>query len=416
MLMVERWASKAQGPVKTRIRALNPSLCLALARAGCGGSGGEASKAIVSLDAEKVVAPSGGDTPTPTASPTPDAQPTSVTPIASNFDREPLIVPGYDHGTSKIPLSASPDVLGAFRFICTAGQMNYDDPILFPGSKGASPHLHQWYGNSDGDYSSAYPSLRGSGESTCSNKLNRSAYWIPALMNADGKVITPDYMSIYYKRRPASDPQCLKEATNGCVPLPTGLRLVSGYDMKRMGDAQPENITFYHRCISPNKPSIHRKTLADAISDCGGAGQIMSTINFGSCWNGQIDSADHRSHVVHPKYNDQGYEQCPSTHPYVIPELTQQIAYTIEAGDGDVWFSSDRMNGMTMTGGSTFHADYIEAWDPPTRETWERECLNKKLNCADGELGDGTMLKRGGLTYKAAQRLVTPPDRPKDQL
>ena len=39
-------------------------------------------------------------------------------------------------------------------FICTAGQMNYDDPILYPGVKGGSPHLHQWYGNTAGNYAS----------------------------------------------------------------------------------------------------------------------------------------------------------------------------------------------------------------------------------------------------------------------
>jgi hypothetical protein len=31
------------------------------------------------------------------------------------------------------------------------------------------------------------------------------------------------------------------------------------------------------------------------------------------------------------------------------------------------------------------------------------------LNCSDGELGDGTMLKRGGLNYLAAKRLVDAP-------
>jgi hypothetical protein len=402
MFVAERWPNKACRLVKNNIRAFNPSLLMALVLAGCGGGGGSAVNAIVSVPAESPITPSGGATPiptstaspTPTAPPTPSAQPSSVTAIASNFAREPLIVTGYDHGLpGNVPQSMAPDVVGAFRFICTASQMNYDDPILYPGVKGGSPHLHQWYGNTDGNYASTYATLRASGDSTCSNILNRSAYWVPALMNAAGKVITPDYLSIYYKRRPASDPMCLKESAKGCVALPTGLRVVSGYDMKRMGQAQPENDTFTHRCVSPGKPSTHRKTLAEAINDCGGVGQIIAAINFGSCWNGQLDSADHRSHLVHPTYKGQSYAECPATHPYIIPELTQQIAYTITADDGDVWFSSDRMNGMTMAGGSTFHADYMEGWDPPTRDTWERECINKMLS------------------YTSPQRLVTPPSR-----
>nr|WP_246848159.1 DUF1996 domain-containing protein [Sphingomonas beigongshangi] len=340
------------------------------------------------------------------------AQPAAVTPIASNFDRSPLIVTGYDHGLpGHLPPSMSPDVVGAFRFICTAGQMNYDDPILYPGVKGGSPHLHQWYGNTGGNYASTYGSLRASGDSTCSNMLNRSAYWVPALMSGAGKVIQPDYLSIYYKRLPDGDPMCLKESAKGCVGIPTGLRVVSGYDMKRMGEAQPQNDTFTHRCISPGKTQVHRKTLAEAVADCGGSGQIMTAINFGNCWNGELDSADHRSHLTHATYRGQAYAECPASHPYIIPELTQQIAYTIAADDGDVWFSSDRMNGMTMTGGTTFHADYMEGWDPQTRDTWTSQCIGKMLNCSDGELGDGTMLKRGPLPLLASPRLVDVPTR-----
>ncbi|MBI0477207.1 DUF1996 domain-containing protein [Sphingomonas sp. MA1305] len=419
MLVADRWREKARRLVRIDVRAFHPTVLAALVLAGCGGGGGNAAGAVVDVASGSPITPSGSatpaPTPTPSATPTPtsnNTQPSSVTAIASNFDRASFIVPGYERNGSYVPPSAAPDVVGAFRFICTAGQMNYDDPILYPGVKGGSPHLHQWYGNTNGDYASTYATLRASGDSTCSNMLNRSAYWVPALMNAAGKVIQPDYLSIYYKRLPDGDPLCLKESAKGCVGIPTGLRVVSGYDMKRMGQDQPENATFNFRCISPNKPSDHHATLAEAVKDCGGSGQIMAAINFGSCWNGQLDSADHRSHLTHGVYQGQSYPECPATHPYIIPELTQQIAYTIAADDGDIWFSSDRMNGMTMPGGTAFHADYMEGWDPQTRDTWNSQCIGKMLNCSDGELGDGTMLKRGPLTYAAVQRLVTPPARP----
>lgn len=330
--------------------------------------------------------------------------PADVKPIISNFDTAALLVTGLTP-----PASNKPDDVGAFRMICTAGQLNYDDPILYPGIRGGSPHLHQWYGNSAGRYDSSYASLRAAGESSCSNKLNRAAYWVPALMTAAGRTVEPDYIALYYKRRPDGDPQCLREAAKGCVGLPTGLRAVSGYDMTRMGEEQPDNSTFHFRCITPGKSSEHRHLLAEAIRDCGGVGQVMAAINFGPCWTGTLDSADHRSHLAWASYGTWGYLKCPATHPFVIPELTQQIAYTIESGDGEVWFSSDRMNGMAMAGGTTFHADYMEAWDPPTREKFERFCIGKMLNCSDGVLGDGSMLKRPTLTYKATPRLVTFP-------
>lgn len=328
--------------------------------------------------------------------------PSDITPIASNFDTAPFIVPGYG-----IPASAKPDVVGAFRFICTAGQLLYADPILYPGDVTKS-HLHQFYGNTAADQNSTYVTLRATGESTCSNKLNRSAYWVPVLLTGDGNnVIQPDYLSIYYKRRPAGDPQCLKESAKGCVALPPGFRIVSGFDMNKMGKPQPENMSFSFRCIENNKPSVHRGVLKDAVADCGGSGQIMAAINFGSCWNGMLDSADHRRHLVRGQYVGQTYPQCPTGYDYIIPELTQQIAYTISASDGAIHFASD----MGMEGGSTFHADYMEAWDPTTRLLWEANCMDKMLNCSDGVLGDGTMLKRGALPSIASQRLVDMPAR-----
>ena len=334
-------------------------------------------------------------------------RPVDIKPIASAFAAAPLIQPGAHN---PVP-SMAPDVVGAFRMICTAGQLNHDDPILYPSVKGGSPHLHQWYGNTLGNYASTYENLRGAGESTCSNMLNRSAYWVPALLNAAGKVIVPDYVSLYYKRHADGDPACLLESAKGCVGLPTGLRAVSGFDMRRMGEKQAENATFTFRCISPGKPSIHRRVIAEAIADCGGAGQIDAAINFGNCWSGTLDSADHRSHLTSGAYVGHSYAECPASHPYIIPQLTQGVVYTIAASDGDVWFSSDRMNGMNMPGGSTFHADYMEAWDPATRTTWERRCIGKLLNCSDGELGDGTMLRRGGLSYVAELRLTDAPTR-----
>lgn len=326
-------------------------------------------------------------------------------PIPSNFDTATLIRGGIPRANS-----GKPEEVGAFRFICAPGQLNWDDPIIYANQQGRSPHLHQWFGNLSGRHDSDYASLRGAGDSTCSNKLNRSAYWIPAMFNAAGKVIRPDYISIYYKRRPLNDPLCFKQAKKGCVALPFNLRAVSGYDMNKPDNS--ENQTFYHRCMSPGKSGTHRATLAEAIADCGGAGQIASAIAFGDCWSGQLDSADHRSHLTHGSFGSWGYLKCPPTHPYLIPMLSQGVTYTIEPSDGEVYFSSDRMVGMpAKTPGTTFHADYMPAWDPETQAKWERECIDKLLTCADGNLGDGTIMKRGPLPSVAKPRLINPPVR-----
>ena len=110
----------------------------------------------------------------------------------------------------------SADVVGAFRFICTAGQVLPDDPIVFPGQPGKS-HLHQFYGNEAANAFSTYASLRAGGQSTCNRgpfAANRSAYWMPAMLDGAGNVVKPGFVSIYYKRRPAADPKCSLSSGN----------------------------------------------------------------------------------------------------------------------------------------------------------------------------------------------------------
>lgn len=88
-----------------------------------------------------------------------------------------------------------------------------------------------------------------------------SAYWVPVLMNSAHKVIVPDYLSIYYKRHADGDPACLRESAKGCLGIPPGFRVVSGYDMKRMGQAQLENASYHFRCMAGAQ--THRATLAE---------------------------------------------------------------------------------------------------------------------------------------------------------
>src|SRR3954449_5787704 len=155
------------------------------------------------------------------------------TPIASNGDFNVAMQPTWGSGT--IPGSAAPDVVGAFRFICTAGQVLPDDPIVYPGQPGKS-HLHQFYGNEAANASSTYAGLRARGTSTCNHgpfAANRSAYWMPAMLDGAGNVVKPAFVSIYYKRRPASAPKCsltsgAPHAEGDSLPIPNGLKFIFG--------------------------------------------------------------------------------------------------------------------------------------------------------------------------------------------
>ena len=367
---------------------------------------------------EPVREPTPSPTPAPTPAPAPGGNPMGVqlASIASNFDVNAELVPSW--GTGAIPASAVPDVVGAFRFICNASHLAYDDPIVYPGQPGKS-HLHQFFGNTGTNANSTYASLRTTGSSTCNSPVNRSAYWMPAMMNGKGGVVKPNFVSIYYKRRPKTDPLCAKIGV-ACVDLPRGLRFVFGYNM--LNPAQTPTGAAYFNCQGKGSTPGHYRDIVTAAKNCPVGAQIGAIIGAPECWDGKnLDSADHRSHVAYPAYIGKAYAQCPATHPYVIPTFTMGAWYSTDA-DLDrsgswspatpTWhLASDVMAGMPMMKpGTTLHADWFGAWDDTVMNMWASNCVDKLLNCSGGDLGNGKQIKMfSGFTWLANPRIVNPP-------
>jgi len=360
---------------------------------------------VPTADRAQAASPDRG--PDPAIAPTPEGLPE----IASNFDRAAEIQ------VTRTQAQPANDVVGAFRFICQPGQLNWDDPIIFPGQTGASPHLHQWFGNTSGNAQSTYRSLRTTGQSSCMGPLNRSAYWIPAMLNGRGQVIRPDYIFVYYKRVPSRAAICGADGGK-CRALPRGLRFVFGFDTKRMDRKQPENLLFHWKCATPQ--NTYRGGLEQRFDrlDCPAGNTLMVTLSAPDCWDGKrLDSADHRSHIVHRVNNpNDGHAYCPRSNPLLVPQYTVGVAYNVAAGERiqDWYLSSDRMAGMPqMPPGSTFHADWYGAWDDPTMRAWMANCIDRLLSCSAGNLGNGTIMRRpAGYGLVANPRLVAIPPRP----
>lgn len=349
--------------------------------------------------------------------------------IASNFDINNELV------SADIPGTMAPDNVGAFRFTCNPSHLGYNDPIVYPGQTGRS-HLHQFFGNTLTDANSTYETLRTNGQSTCNNPLNRSAYWIPAMINGADKVVKPDYVTIYYKRTPAADPFCQKGSI-ACVNLPRGLRFVFGFSMTDTS-ATPTGAGYFN-CDGPTAtPGIY-PDIATAAKNCPTApytdpvtgavsyNRLAAIISAPSCWDGKnLDSADHRSHVGYASYaGGFGYAKCPGTHPYHIPTFTLASAYTVDSmldtsgtwtpGVTKTWYlASDKMvDGSMMAPGKSMHADWFGAWDDPIKGMWEDNCLNKLLSCHSGNLGNGKGLKWSPtFRWLAEPRLVDIPPKP----
>ncbi len=247
--------------------------------------------------------------------------------------------------------------------------------------------------------------------------LNRSAYWMPAMLDGRGQAIRPDWISIYYKRVPVTAPLCGKSGAN-CRRLPRGLRYIFGFDTKRMDDKQPENVLFHWKCLTPqNTYRGGLETRFDRL-DCPAGNSLMVTLASPNCWDGKrLDSPDHRRHMAYQFYDGTRPDAvCPRTHPILVPQFTIGAVYAVAEGERtqDWYLASDRMAGMPqMPPGSTFHADWYGAWDEPTLRTWTTNCIDRLLSCSAGELGDGTIMRRpAGYGLVANPRLVPSPPRP----
>jgi hypothetical protein len=375
---------------------------------GCGGSSGEAPVAQSSQSSKPKVAASMEIIPVST-----DVTVSSLTSITDNFNTQD----GLITASWGIPPSMGSDPSGAFRMICGAGQVAYDDPIVYPGQPGKA-HLHQFYGNLAAGANSTYTSLRTTGNSTCGDPsnpaaVNRSGYWMPAMLDGAGNVVKPEYVAIYYKRLPASDPRCTRSnpgAEGDCVGIPTGLRFITGYNMATgTQDAHP----FFYCQNSDNgtikavSSTLH-DNISQVIADCPVGARLTLNISAPDCWDGKnLDTADHRSHVAFGSYvwdaaKAQSYYRCDDAHPYVMPQLAIIAFYTVDANfAANKWhLSSDEMVPGALPG-TTFHADYWEAWSPTVRDTWLASCINGHLNCAGGDLGNGTAIK--GMTVPSTQ-------------
>jgi len=409
-------------------KALAAPLILIAVLPGCKVTKEDAAEAAPPSNAPEIPAgPTAAPTaPTPAPAPAPAPGTGLISPtlaglaaIASNFDVNTALVT-----TGTIPGSGAPDIVGAFRFICGAGQLSYDDPILYPGQPGKS-HLHQFYGNIAANAGSTYSSLRAGGDSTCNwtgsgTAANRSAYWMPAMLDGKGNVVRPDYVSIYYKQRPQSDPTVSNPSApkyfGKAVQLPNGIKFIFGWDPTGINQIKTGGAWF--NCQGPSAKPGHYATLTTALANCPAGNQLGAVIEAPECWDGKnLDSPDHRSHVAYASYGTWGYLKCPSTHPYNIPTFTMGAWYTVAAGDNtSLWELSSDMMAPGQPKGHTFHADFFMAWDPTVHDTWWQNCINKLLNCSGGQLGNGKELKgaaqptyNGVRSWTHPQRLVPKP-------
>ncbi|MFT3812137.1 MAG: DUF1996 domain-containing protein [Acidovorax sp.] len=258
--------------------------------------------------------------------------------------------------------------------------MAFDDPILYPGQPGVS-HLHVFFGNTDTNANSTASSIASSGNSTCfGGILNRTAYWVPAMIDTkDGRPLQPQSSQFYYKT-----------GYNGVVPssvqsMPQGLRMIAG-DAK---NTYPNPGNFSYSCNSTNNVEIPQQA-GSAIPNCPMGSEVWLHIYFPQCWDGvNLDSPDHKSHMA---YATPG-QGCPASHPTPLPEVTFNIIYAVtEANSPLRWRLSSDNYSSSLPGGYSAHGDWFNGWQPDIMKTFVENCDQKALDCHSYLLGDGREL------------------------
>lgn len=256
--------------------------------------------------------------------------------------------------------------IGIFRATCDFSHFSYDDPIVFPGQP-EQAHLHMFWGNTHVNAFSTYDTLINSGGSTCNGQeLNRTAYWIPALIDANYNVRIPNYIKIYYKS--------YGSAVGPTAYYPDNMMLLAN----PADFASGETMGF----------SCNGSSLQLSIPSC--TGNLQMNVRFRNCWNGQDPSKykDNYAMALYSWYTG----ICPSNFPIHLQNIEYLVDFTVDGGNSNTWFLSSDVDRASTTipgaRGGTIHGDWFGGWHKGTNKLWVDRCNNvPSTDCETGYLG-----------------------------
>ena len=288
---------------------------------------------------------------------------------------------------------------GYFRTLCEVSHFAYDDPILYPGQPGRA-HLHMFFGNTEANAYSTFDSLMNTGTGTCNGEdLNRTAYWVPAMLDSNGNALVPFAIMIYYK----NDNFRAQGANELVEPFPDNLRMIAGD-----GSATSPQTGFTGEWETIQTvsfscgPAFHSQNYSALIPDCSGTGQgpfagnaLEMRVAFPQCFD--PGSGTYLRDGSHMSYSEGGYYgiRCPDSHPYDISSIMYRIFYSPDDYGGSLTglhLSSDVTADGILPGGTTAHADWFGAWHPEALEMWTENCNNTQADCEVGILDRSPMI------------------------
>jgi hypothetical protein len=300
------------------------------------------------------------------------------------------------------------------RINCDFSHSSYNDPIVYPWLENMA-HLHRFYGSMDVDHTTTTESLLTDWKSTCQwNELNRSAYWVPALL-------APDYDKRSWKRLldENGDPQWRVvpavvwanevahevfyysagiDDLDAIQPIPAGLRMIAWDHSTVPGDEQDSSIVRRH-CQSWESDDANNPRFSSTIPECKAPDRVRMDIFFPSCWNGvDLDSEDHKSHMAYPSKNSQTWKvDCPDSHPVPLVRPSYHYAFGVLPTVYDPQTKSSKWrriasDNYTVTDTQqwwlSLHADWFNWWHPTIMEAILETCIQDWFDCHNGNLAN----------------------------
>lgn len=290
-------------------------------------------------------------------------------------------------GKTKVSMPRARDAGGnlsahGFRFACVPSHFSYDDPVVYPGQEGRA-HLHMFFGNTGVDYRSTSASIINSGASTChGGTVNRSAYWVPAMINEAGDVVLPKRIFNYYKSW-VSDRSRIQ-------PIPAGLQILANDQILGSGGVavarpgHPEDTWQSSIRVSDHDGLTIEVLFPDCVAVDGSGNPILT-------------SPGGTSHVAYSTAGSNG--NCPASHPYTIPQLTEIFTWDNVPYTSDWQLASDPSSAAK---GTTAHADYMAGWTAEGARIMADCVRNGVHDCGPAWEGDDDMYysPQGTLMYR----------------
>ncbi|MEU4982043.1 DUF1996 domain-containing protein [Streptomyces sp. NPDC021969] len=304
-------------------------------------------------------------------------------PVAEDFVDINDVQPNSRNSRNGLAANGDGGSTGSFTTDCGVNEnnlFNSDNLIAAPGVDNGAHHTHDYVGNQDNDAFSSDEDLANA-DTSCQNQGDKSTYYWPVLRLQDGtqefdandqgggaegnigKILKPAEAQIRFVGSRQGD----------VVAMPKFLRVITG-DAKSFtnGDANANT--------SWSCSGFEDRQVTDKYPLCPEGSQVLRTVNFQSCWDGQnIDSANHRDHMAFVQEDGScanGFQ--------AVPQLQIRLAYdiptpTVENGQVQNPYAVDSFPEQ-LHKPITDHNDFINVMDEDLMNEVV-DCINRGEDC-----------------------------------